>query len=179
VTAAAQKTMGIDAHLVSSTALDRRRSKWLTTMRIATEAEEALARMGKELEANVLRRDASKAALKAAAERSAELEKEIKALAKRREALRTDRTRAKRGVKKARRRAKVTERKFDKALLADMLRKAKSADLATNSGTAVSPRGAGNAAKSNGTPPRRATSATRRRSDPVVASTRRTAATNG
>jgi len=56
----------------------------------------------------------------------------VKALAKQRKQLRADRTGAKRVVKDARSRAKVTEKKFDKALIADLLQKAKTAALAAN-----------------------------------------------
>jgi chromosome segregation ATPase len=162
--------------------LDKRRAKWLTTREVVTETEGVLAQLDKKLEANVRQREASKAALEAAVKRAAELEKELKALVKQREQLRAHRTHAKRDVKKSRRRAQVSEQRFDRALLKDLLRKAKSADLATNGEKAVravTPRSAGSDSKANGTTPRRAAAATRRRSAPVAASTRRPAATNG
>lgn len=112
--------------------LDKRRSKWLARVQATTAAEAALAALDKDLEANALQCDANKAALAAAITRTAELEKEIKALAKQRKQLRDDRTGAKRLVKDARSRAKVTEKKFDKALIADLLQKAKAAALAAN-----------------------------------------------
>jgi chromosome segregation ATPase len=109
--------------------LDKRRAKWLATVQAATEAEGALAVLDGEIEATGQKRDASKAELAAAIERSAELEKEIKALAKQRKRLRADRERAKRDAKRSRGRAKVAEKKFDRALLKDMLRKARSEAL--------------------------------------------------
>lgn len=144
----------------TDTALDRRRAKWLATVQMATDAESALAELNRDLEATAQRRAASKVELEAAGRRAAELEKEIKALAGQRERLRSDRTRAKRDVKKSRGRAKAAEKKFDRALLKDMLRQARAADLA----------------KANGTPPPRTASTTRRR---TAAPTRRTTATNG
>jgi chromosome segregation ATPase len=129
MTAATPKTT---ERATPSTALDRRRAKWLATSHVATEAEGSLARLNSELEANARQREASKAALESAVQRAAELEKELKGLAKQRERLRADRTRAKRDVKSSRRRAKVTEQRFDKALMKDLLRKAKAADLAAN-----------------------------------------------
>lgn len=136
--------------------LDKRRARWVATVQVATSAEEVLAGLDRELEANAVQRAASRAELAAAVARAAELEKEIKALATQRERLRADRQRAKARVKKNRRRVKVTEKKFDKALLADMLRKARTAALATN-----------------GAAPRRAAPASRARS---AATPRRTTA---
>lgn len=155
--------MATTAAKTTDTALDRRRAKWLATAQSAAEAESALAELDDDLEATALRREASKLELEAAGKRAASLEKEIKTLAKQRERLRRDRTRAKRDMKKSRSRAKVAEKKFDKALLADILRQARSADLA----------------KANGTPRQRATSTTRRRTGQAAATTRRTVATNG
>jgi chromosome segregation ATPase len=113
-------------------ALDKRRSKWLARVQAAVAAEAALAVLDTDLDANALQCEANRAALAAAITHTAELKKEIKALTKQRKQLRADRTGAKRVVKDARCRAKVTEKKFDKALIADMLQKAKTAALAAN-----------------------------------------------
>ena len=112
--------------------LDKRRSKWLARVQAATAAEAALTVLDKDLEANALQREANRVALAAAITQTAELKKEIKALTKQRKQLRADRIGAKRVVKDARSRAKVNEKKFDKALIADMLQKAKTAALAAN-----------------------------------------------
>lgn len=181
MTAAAPKTTTVDTPNTANPALDKRRAKWLATVQAVAEAKGALAGLDDELEAVARQREASNAALEAAVKRAAELEKELKALAKRRARLRADRSGAKRDVKTARRRSKVTEQKFDKALLVDLLAKAKSADLATNAVPAVRAVGGSRAAgapTTTGTAPRRATAATRR-SAPASAPARRAAATNG
>lgn len=171
MTAAAQNTTADPA-----TALDKRRAKWLTTVQAATAAEDALAQVDRELDANAQQRAAGKAALEAAIARAAELEKEIKALGKERESLRAERSRAKGVVRKARSRARGTEKKFDKALIKDMLRKAKAAALSATAPAPVARTRATSAAKTTAAPQRRATTAARRRTAPVKAASRRAAA---
>ena len=142
-------------------ALDRRRTKWLAAEQAAAAAEGAL---DQQLAAVTARRSANKAELEAVVTRQAELAKEIKGLAKERERLRVARKRAERGVQETRRRTKRSEAKFDKALLANLLRKARTADLTANGG-APAKRSARTrtSAAANGTPQRRAASVNGRR----------------
>jgi chromosome segregation ATPase len=162
MTAAAPKVTNIGSRTAPSTPLDKRRAKYLATVDAATAAEAALAGVDAELEANAARRAAGKAELEAAIARAAELEKELKALAKKRATLREDRADAKRGVKKSRVRVKLAEKKFDKALLVDMLHKAKAAALSSTDGAAPVRRSRpATPAKASGTAPRRAAAARR------------------
>jgi chromosome segregation ATPase len=162
MTAAAPKVTNIGSRTAPSTPLDKRRAKYLATVEAATAAEATLAGVHGELEANAAQRAAAKAELEAALTRAAELEKELKSLAKRRNTLRDDRTDAKRDVKKSRVRVKLAEKKFDRALLVDMLHKAKAAALSsTNDAAPVRRSRPASPAKASGTAPRRAATARR------------------
>lgn len=174
----------------TNSALDKRRTKWVAAGQAVTEAQRALAAVDQQLEANARLRDAAKAELRAAALRRKELDKQLKSLAKQRDALRTDRTDAKREVKKSRRSVKLTEAKFDDALLKDMLLKAKSADLTANATAAAPERNhvatdapvptTSTPARATRAPQRRtASTASRRRASAVAPSTPRAATTNG
>lgn len=185
MTTPAAKATGIDRGGPGSesacTALDKRRTKWLAAGQVAAEADGALAVLDQQLAANAAKRAADKAELKAAAKRMVELKREIKSLAKQRDQLSTDRTHAKRGVAKSHRRAKATEARFDRALLKDLLRKAKSADLAANAPAAVDRGGPGTQESSSatGTRQRRPTPASRRRGSPAAPARQRAASANG
>lgn len=146
-------------------------AKWQAAGQAVTEAERALADLGGRLDANAKQRADAQAELEAMAARAVELEKQLKSLGKEREVLRSGRKRAKRGVKKSRQGLRVTQAKFDKALLKDMLRKARAAESTV---PADAP------ARTNGAAPRRpAPSATRRRTGAVAPATKRKATANG
>jgi hypothetical protein len=181
MTAAAPETTRSTA---PATALDKRRAKWLATEQIATDAEGSLARVAQDLQANTKQRREAQAALEAAVQRAAELKQELKSLGKEREELRVDRTRGKREVTVSRRRAKSAERRFERALVKDLVAKAKADDLAAHKAPAVvpdrvepaTPAAPVSSPASNGTAPRRTASAPRRRSAAPAGTTRRPAA---
>ena len=147
----------------SSTALDKRRRKWLDAQQVASEAAGALALLEQQLDAGERQRQTDEADLKAAAARQVELEKAIKTSSRQREELRRARKRAARDAKKAGQRAKAAEAKFDKALLADMVQKHKAADLSKNADGQRDSAAPRELSAAGGSPRRRSAPASRRR----------------
>lgn len=160
-------------------ALDKRRAKWLGAQQAVVEAQLALDTVVEQLEAEARQRDVDDAALAEAIQRVADLKKARKASARRRQELRADRQRALRTVKKARQRARAREAKFDSALLADMLRAHKAADLSKNATSAAGAGATPAAAAGNGVARKRAATPSRPRNGRAAPVKRATAAANG
>lgn len=124
-----------------SAILDERRNSWRTAQRSEAHAEERLAEVTRQLEANAKQYEEDKAALQATQVRQTELQQALKASARQREELRADQKHADRIAERARHRAHIAESKYDGALLEDMLRKEKETDLSKHD-VAVEPESA-------------------------------------
>ena len=144
------------------TTLDRRRDKWQTTQQTLTAAQARIADLDKMLDANAAQRSEHEIALQAALDRQAELKTALKASAKEHDHLRASRKHADRDAGTALHRAQAAEAKYDKALLADMLRQQKTTDLSAHTGGTKSPAPrAANRLTDTPTPRRRSTPASR------------------
>jgi hypothetical protein len=113
----------------SSATLDERRNSWRAAKQSEVHAEQRLAEVARQLDANAKQYGEDKAELQATQARLAQLQEALKASAKRRDELRAEQKNADRTAKKARHRAHIAEAKYDSALLEDMLRKQKATDL--------------------------------------------------
>jgi len=115
-----------------SATLDRRRNA-LHASRSAAEATGAkVASLDEALDSNAMRRSEYEANLQVALDRVAGLKKTIKASKQERSKLRTARKAARQADAKARQRADTSEAKYDRAVLADMLRREKDRDLSVH-----------------------------------------------
>lgn len=115
---------------LSSSRLDGRRDK-LRDARASAVAEGArVAKLDGELTANANQSAKLEAELMAARDLVAALKKSIKSSRKRKEKLRDRRKDARKGFAKAQQRATSAERRYDKAMLADMVAREKQHDLA-------------------------------------------------
>lgn len=115
--------------------LDRRRNT-LQTRRAAAEATAAkVAALDEELNLNAVHTQEFEASLQAALDRVAGLKKGIKAAKKTRARLRAERKDARGADARSRQRADAAESKYDRAVLADMLRREKDRDLSVHAGS--------------------------------------------
>lgn len=115
-----------------SATLDRRRNA-LQAARSAAEATGAkVVSLDEALDSNAMRRSEYEANLQVALDRVAGLKKSIKASNQERSKLRTARKAARQADAKARQRADTSEAKYDRAVLADMLRREKDRDLSVH-----------------------------------------------
>ena len=115
-----------------ATALDRRRAKLQHTQAAATAAASTVARLDAQLDVEATHRAGFQTDLDATLDRGALLKKAIKASTKHHDQLATARERARAAVAKAHQRAAEAEAKYDRAVLAEMLRKEKDNDLAAH-----------------------------------------------
>ena len=159
-TAASPSPTSTPNRIDGATVLDRRRDTWQTAQRAATAADTELSTLAERLAANTRQRGEYDTALRAAMKHQAELKTAIKAAAKEHDRLRDARKQAGRTAAKAQRDAKAAESKYDKTLLADMLRQQKRTDLAAHDGSAK---------PATARTPRRRTAAARQPADTAVA----------
>lgn len=127
-----------DGSMTTSTSrLDRRREKLQSTTAAADAADAAVAKIDRRLDAAAGKRRDQEAALQATLDRVAELKKAVKSSVRESGKVRTSRKGALQAAVKARQRAATAETKYDRAVLADMLRREKEQDLSAHSPTAT------------------------------------------
>ena len=114
----------------TSAELARRRSTLRKRQTGAERTGREVAELDKALERNAVRADEQESELRTTLDRVAMLKKTIKAGKKHRDKLRTGRKKAQDRDADARRRASTAEAKYDKAVMADMVRREKQRDLA-------------------------------------------------
>ncbi|HEY2206134.1 MAG TPA: hypothetical protein VGH99_16795 [Pseudonocardia sp.] len=112
--------------------LDQRRETLHTRRSAAEETASRLTELDAALEANAVARRDGEARLQSALDQVAGLKKAIKAAKKERGTLRTARDEAREQDAQARQRAASAERKYDRAMLADMVSREKDQDLAAD-----------------------------------------------
>lgn len=115
------------------TALDRRRAKLQETRAGVEAAGQAVSRLDEQLDGNATKHREHEGALQAALDQVASLKKAIKSVEKESGRLQTGRKRAGRKAAEAGQRAASAEAKYDRAVLADMLRREKDRDLSAHS----------------------------------------------
>ncbi len=113
-------------------ALDKRRRKLQTSRSSVESAARALKELDDRLNGNSTEQRKHESALQAALDQVASLKKAIKAAKKQGAKLQTARKRARRDAAKAQQRAATAETKYDRAVLADMLRREKDRDLSAH-----------------------------------------------
>ncbi|WP_028937395.1 hypothetical protein [Pseudonocardia spinosispora] len=123
----------------AASTLDRRRETLLARTSAADESATKLSTLEEELRATSQRKRDDEASLSEALIRIAELKKAIKSAEKRRTKLRSARKDARQDHTEARRRAEVAEAKYDRAVLADLLRREKDRDLAAHAARQPTP----------------------------------------
>lgn len=160
--------------------LDRRREKLQGTRAAAESAIGRIAALDELLETNSTRQREHEAGLQAALDRVATLKKAIKAATKRDSKLLTARKDARRLATRAQQRAATAETKYDRAVLADMVRREKDDDLSRHQ-PGVGGRRTTTDQPDTGTTTARATRPAARRTPPATTRARRspTAAANG
>lgn len=128
-------TAAVDNGPKISATLDKRR-KTLQTARGAAEAAAAkVVSLDEALDSNAIGRREHEAGLQVALDRVAGLKKAIKASKQERDKLRTARKAARQDDAKARQRSSTSEARYDRAVLADMLRREKDRDLSVHAAT--------------------------------------------
>ena len=123
--------MGVIAVTTTAGPLDRRRDKAGAAGAAATKAQAAVSDLDRQLETLTSLADQQQQAVRRAAEESDRLKRSIKAAGKRRGELVKERKRAVAKAERARARAASAEAKYDKAVLADLVRREKEKDRAT------------------------------------------------
>ncbi|MDT7685867.1 MAG: hypothetical protein QOG57_6177, partial [Pseudonocardiales bacterium] len=113
----------------SSSNLDRRREALRERAGAAAAAGAKVSSLDEQLDATALAHRDNEASLRAALDRVAGLKKAIKAAEKQRDKLRAARKAARRADAKARQRAAAAEARYDRAVLAGMVRREKERDL--------------------------------------------------
>jgi chromosome segregation ATPase len=109
--------------------LERRRDKLRSARAAAESASAQVARLDAELTATTNRIGELDVELAAARDKVAVVKRSIKAVEKQRGNLRAERKQARRGQAAARQKADDAERRYDRAMLADMVRREKQQDL--------------------------------------------------
>jgi len=115
--------------------LDRRRARLETARAAAAAASAGVDRLERELAANIEQVEQCQTELAAAEARIVVLKKTIKKARKQRTKLRSGRVRARKELARSRDEAAVSEHKYDKAMLADLLRGEKQLDLSQHGGS--------------------------------------------
>ena len=124
------------ATTVERSALDRRREKLQANKTAARAAIDAVADLDARLDRNSSQTREYEAALQAAVDRVAALKKAIKAAGKQQVQLDSARKDAQRAAAQAQQRAAAAEAKYDRAVLAEIVRREKDHDLSLHSPTA-------------------------------------------
>jgi len=119
----------------STTPLERRRETLRTRAAAAAASQAKVTSLDEQLETNSAARREHGANLRAALETVSGLRKSIKDADKQRGKLRTARKNARRAETKAHQRASTAEAKYDRALLADLVRREKDRDLSKHTST--------------------------------------------
>lgn len=139
--------------------LDRRREKARAAKAAADAAQQRLSGLDDGLAVNAAQTQEQETALRRAGDEVSRLKKALKASAKKNRQLTASRKKAAASVAKTQQKADAAEGKYDKALLADMVRKERNRDLAAHEGAAA--RTASSSAKPTvGSPPERPVAAT-------------------
>jgi hypothetical protein len=121
------------ATTVQRSALDRRREKLQVNRAAAQAAIDAVADLDARLDNNSSLTRESEAALQAALDQVAALKKTIKATVKQKDQLESARKDARRAAARAQQRAVAAEAKYDRAVLAEIVRREKDHDLSVHS----------------------------------------------
>ncbi|GAA3351080.1 hypothetical protein GCM10020358_79480 [Amorphoplanes nipponensis] len=122
--------MGVIAVTTTARPLDRRRDKAGAADAAATRAEAAVSDIDHQLETIAHLTEQQRQALHRAAEERDRLKRSLKAAAKRRAELAKERKKAVAKAARARTRAKAAESKYDREVLADLVRREKEKDRA-------------------------------------------------
>lgn len=131
-----------------SSTLERRRGRSLAANQAAEQARADAQRAEAQLEANTAQTAEHETALQHAMDEAARLRKALKALTKQRGKLRSARKEARRSASKAQRRARTAEAKYDRSVLAEMVRREKEGDRADAGQRPTDPEPSGDAAES-------------------------------
>jgi hypothetical protein len=121
--------------------LDRRRQKMQATRTAAQDAGAAVDELDTRLDTNSSETREHEAALHTALDRVAALKKAIKAAGKQNSRLASSRKDARRAAARAQQRAAGAEARYDRAVLADMLRREKDRDLSVHGAQPTAPAG--------------------------------------
>src|SRR5690349_1731461 len=130
----------------SESLLDRRREKLQASQATAADAHSDVRRLDQQLESNDDNRREQETALQAALDRAAVLKKAIKASTKEAAKLRAARKEAGERAATAQQRVSAAEAKYDRAVLADMVRREKENDLLAHASTEIGALGPGHSA---------------------------------
>jgi chromosome segregation ATPase len=134
-----QLTPPADSTNAEAAKLTRRRAKVQKATAASVTARSELADLDAQLESLTAARRQQKAAIRDAKKQKALAEETIKALTKRRRSLKESRKKARNTAAKAARRAHEVEAKYERAVLADMVREQKRADLSTHTTRGAAP----------------------------------------
>ena len=139
--------------------LDRRREKAKAAKATADAAQQRLSGLDDELAANAAQTQEHETALRRASDEVSRLKKALKASAKKNQQLTASRKKVAASVAKTQQKASAAQGKYDKALLADMVRKERNRDLAAHEGASART-ASGNANPTVGSSPERPVAAT-------------------
>ena len=117
--------------------LDRRREAAKTAEAAADAAQQKLSGIDDRLAANTAQTQEQETALRRASDEVSRLKKALKASAKKNQQLIASRKKVSASVAKTQQKADAAGGKYDKALLADMVRKERNRDLATHEGASA------------------------------------------
>ena len=117
--------------------LDRRREKAKAAKATADAAQQRLSGLDDELAANAAQTQEHETALRRASDEVSRLKKALKASAKKNQQLTASRKKVAASVAKTQQKAYAAENEYDKALLADMVRKERNRDLAAHEGASA------------------------------------------
>ena len=117
--------------------LDRRREKAKAAKATADAARQRLSEIDDGLAANTAQTQEQETALRRASDEVSRLKKALKASAKKNQQLTASRKKVAASVAKTQQKAYAAEAKYDKAVLADMVRKERNRDLAAHEGASA------------------------------------------
>jgi hypothetical protein len=132
---ASDTATGLSGPLTARSVLDRRRNKLQVAKAYAASAVSDLRRLDEQLASNDDQRREQEAALQAALDRVVLLKKAIKASIREAGKLRVAREDVGKRAAEAQQRVTAAEARYDRAVLADMVRREKENDLAAHAGT--------------------------------------------
>jgi chromosome segregation ATPase len=132
--------MGVMDVTTTARPLDRRRDKAGTASAAAAAADAAVTDIDRQLETLSSLTEQQQGALRRAAEETERLKRSLKAAGKRRAELAKERKKAVAKAEQARAKADLAEAKYDKEVLAELVRREKEKDRAAGAPSARSPR---------------------------------------
>jgi hypothetical protein len=140
--------------------LDRRREKAKAAKATADAAQQRLSGLDDGLAANAAQTQEHETALRRASDEVSRLKKALKASAKKNQQLTASRKKVAASVAKTQQKAYAAEGKYNKALLADMVRKERNRDLAAHEGASARTASSSSANPTLGSSPERPVAAT-------------------